>query len=179
MITIIDMSSLPRDLRNKIPISIRAFKNTYELSELPVDIRRLVEGYYGETSEVKYKHVYDFTPELTEYGDFKPIESIQDLVIEYLQNYLMILPNQYPFDAEFGCNLKKYILKKDTTLNSELLSGEVELLISNIARDIDVAIDVLEFNLYKNNEDLNIGMVYYFYIKLDIEGVIKEIKIAM
>jgi len=139
---IINLSTLPQDILQQIPLSIRTFKKLYAWYELPSDIQELIKTYYDSTPSIKYSNVYDFIPTISRYSDFTTIENKVDLVVEYLKNYLLILPESYPFDPNFGCRLKYHLQTKDTNLRQTLISAEIDNLINILTVQFDIPITI-------------------------------------
>ena len=138
----IDLTTLPIDIFRQIPLSIRSYQDEYEMSELPVTIQALIRSYQDSTPEITYKTVYDLKPMISEYSDFKIIDNIGDLTLEYLKNYLMILPEAYPFDPEFGSRLKFQLQTRDTSLRQTIISAEIDNIVAVITAEVGSQIQI-------------------------------------
>ena len=158
----INLSTLPLEIKKKIPISIRALKSEYELNELPSPIRRLVQNYLEESISVQYPVVFDVLPKPSEYGDFKVIKDVKTLVLEYLKNYFLTMPEDYPFDSKFGSRLKRYLQTKDTTLRKQLVENEIDNIVNIIKAELEQDIRVENIKIISvgtgTNTDYNITL---------------------
>lgn len=144
---LITISSLPKEIQKQIPLSIKVFKDTYELSELPPKIQYLIKNYINNVPDTQYNLLFDFSPEFSDFGDFRTINSVVDLVIEYIKNYLIIIPGAYPFDPSFGCTLKYHLQTRDTETRKTLIAAEV-------SRVVDVIKSVVSAQIYVESVDI-------------------------
>lgn len=164
---IINLESLPLEIYNKIPISIKTYKKEYELSELPYDIQRLINN-ITQKKEINYSNkVYDFKPEISEYGDYTVISNLKQLVIEYCVNYLRLLLGEYPFNGAVGSNVKKLLQKKDTTTQRLFLTEELERMVRSLAGNIDSKINIKNFKVQRSEGNKKTD--YDLIIILDID----------
>jgi hypothetical protein len=155
---IINLDSLPLNIYNKIPINIKTYKKEYELSELPKDIQQLISTYHKEET-INYKETtYEFEPIISEFGDFNTISNLKELVLKYAMSYLYTMKGDYPFNGSVGSNIKKFIQKKDTTLQKLYLTEELSNMVTSFAESVDKSIKVQNFNVYKNS---NTSIVEY------------------
>jgi len=166
----VKISELPLNVQSKIPYSIRTYKDEYELEDLPSTIRNIIEEYFGHTAEIQYESVFDCIPGLSEYGDFLTIETIKTLVLEYLQNYFMVFPEDYPFDPNFGSRLKKYLHMRDTSLQQTLINNEVQNIVRVISSDLDILIQIEEVKIVPISKDSHVD--YTISIKVKIGDVL-------
>ena len=104
----------------------------------------MLDNYLKRTPEVEYKIAFDALPQVSEYGDLRTIQNVISLVVEYLKNYFMIFPEDYPFDPYFGSRLKRYLQMKDTSLQQTLINNEVQNVITALSGDLNVNIQVEE-----------------------------------
>lgn len=150
----IDFSDLPSDILAKIPYSLRCAGDEHTISELPNDVQYIIREYlYTITQKMDYRAVYDFQPEVSVYGDFDVFKSKKDLVKHYLYNYLAIFIGSYPWDSNFGCNLKQQLQTKDASLRQTLVANEISLIINVIRNDTDSKITVTNLKIQKNTTD--------------------------
>jgi hypothetical protein len=147
----IKISELDYSIQKQIPISIRTFKDEYDLNELPPSIKLIVKDYLNKEKDINYKQLYDFNPSLSKNGDAEPITDIYDLVCEYFKNYLNITVNEYPFDCNFGCKLKHYLHKLDTSVQETLITSEVEKIAAQLSEELSIPIDLVTIDLEKSN----------------------------
>ena len=151
------ISNLPLSIQNQIPYSIKSYKDEYNLSELPHTLQYIIKSYLERQVTVDYKRIYDFKPIISEYNDFKVIDSISDLIKEYLKVIFQVEPGSYPFEPSFGSQLKRYIHKMDTSVQKMLINNEVNNIINFISRDLDILISVKDVSLKKiNTMDLHV-----------------------
>jgi len=165
----IDITTLPKEIQKRLPLSIRTFSTTYELEQLPIRIQHLIRNYYSTLPDIQYNVLFDFAPEASEYGDFKGFTNVVDLVVEYLKNYFNILPGAYPFDPTFGCTLKNHLQMRDTATRQTLVAAE-------IGRIIDLIRTLLDVNIYVQSIDIQPTSVgAYTEFNVNINLIINEV----
>lgn len=150
-ITNVKISELPPSVQLEIPLSVRSYKDEYEISELPFDVQFLIEEYLKREELVEYDFILDAKPNSSPYGDFEIISNVHDLVLEYLKNYFMVGPFDYPFDPTFGSRLKFQIHKLDTSIRQSIISNEVSNIVKILSEDIDIPITVTELSIEKSS----------------------------
>ncbi len=164
---IINLKTLPLSIYKKIPLSIKTLKDEYDLDDLPYSVQKLILD-INQQKEIDYKDsVYDFQPQITELGDFKPIENLKILVVDYMYNYLHTLLGEYPFNCLVGSNVKKLLQKKDTTIQKLYMSEELNRMIMSFGTTIDKNIKLKTFDLSK--KDHNVYVEYTYTIELIID----------
>ncbi len=141
------ISELPLSIQNRIPMSIRGFKDIYDLSDLPSKEQDIIKDYLIKTPDIDYVKVYDIVPTISKTSDLEVISVYKDLILEYLKNYLNILPGEYPFDPSFGCTLKKQLHTKDTELRKTLINTEINNIVDVLSNDMNVSIDVSNISI--------------------------------
>lgn len=172
----INISELPRDVQSKIPYSIRTYKDEYELEELPVAIRTIIQKYIELKNTVTYNSVFDCTPGVSEYGDFHVVQNLKNLILEYLKNYFLTFPEDYPFDPTFGSKLKTYLHMRDTSLQQTFISNEVRNIINVIKADLGVLITIEDVKISPIN---NIASTdYQIEIKVKINDSIATLTVT-
>lgn len=169
----IKLSSLPLSIYNKIPLSIKTYKDEYELSDLPYDIQKLVSSYSPEKTLTYTNTVYDFDPQISSYGDLYTISNLRNLVIQYMSNYLRILNGEYPFNGDVGSSVKLLLQKKDTTIQNLYMTEELDNMIRSFGNNIDSKITVNNFNITKSSN--GVSSVYNLNISLNIDDVTTNI----
>lgn len=169
----VKLDSLPVEVYKRIPLSIKTYKNEYELEELPYDIQNLIESYFNKKELIYTNKVYDFTPTISEYGDFGTITNLRALIIEYMINYLRTLVGEYPFNGSVGSNVKRLLQKKDTTIQRLFMTEELNNMIRSFGPNIDQKISVSNFNITKSSN--NISLEYNLYIDLKIDDISTQI----
>jgi hypothetical protein len=138
----VDLSTLPITIRRQIPLSLRSYKDVHVLEELPVIIQYLIRDYFEKALSINYDVSFDIQPDISKYSDFKSIDNVSDLVVEYLKNYLLILPETYPWDPYFGSKLKYQIQTRDTTLRQTLTSAEINNIVKTVSTEVGADVDV-------------------------------------
>jgi len=149
----INLDSLPLEIYKKIPLNIKTYKKEYELSELPYDIQNLIRGVNEEKTITYTDTVYDFEPIVSEFGDFDVIDSLRELVLKYMINYLYTSKGDYPFNGSVGSNVRKFIQTRDTTVRKLYLTEELNNMIQSFGTSIDQSIEVKDFKVTKNGND--------------------------
>lgn len=171
------ISELPLSVQNKIPISIRTYKDEYELEELPPTIRELISPYLEKQQEINYDLVYSVNPEISEYGDLRTINNLYDLVTNYLVNYFLTLPGDYPFDATFGSKLKYHLQTRDTNLRNTLITNEVNRVVGVVSKDLKVNIEVADLEIQPISYGASVD--YNIFIKLLINDNPRNINLSI
>ena len=168
--TIVDLNKLPKSIISKIPYSIRAFKNIYNINTLPLEIQYLIRDYLETQNEINYDNtVYDFIPIITEYGDLTPINDKKILVLEYLKNYLQILKGSYPFDIHFGSALKNQLQTRDTSIRKMLISNEIVNITNILSRTHNIEIIIKTIDI-QNISHLD-RVEYYVKIVIAVDKI--------
>jgi len=176
---IVDLSKLPSTVLSKLPYSIKTHKQIYDLNELPFDIQYILQEYLNAKSEsVYYDLVLDATPEISEYGDFKVIDNLFDLITEYIKNYIQIQPGDYPFDPNFGSKLKRYIQTLDKKVQNQLISKEIENIVRMLTIDIKADIKILDFSTLKTSST-GLDVEYSFKIRLKVNNSVRDLTMTM
>lgn len=170
------LSELPKTIQNQIPYSIRTYKDNYELIELPVSVRNIIEKYLKHKTDVNYGTVFDCIPSISEYGDFTTVTNVRELVLEYLKNYFLTFPEDYPFDPYFGSRLKKYLHMRDTSLQQTFISNEVSNIVSVISADLGILVEIEDINITPINRESHID--YKIVIKVKINEKISTLTIG-
>jgi hypothetical protein len=168
----VDLSSLDINILKQLPLSLQLEKSIVELSDLPNGVQQLIiSNNIKETSTEIYRpvNIIDITFNRSKYNDVEILETKRKAIIEYIKNYLQTMRGSYPFDPEFGSELKKYLQVKNSTLQQSLLDAELKKFIDVIndsfrenVRIISTSIvpvnmlDHIEYNLsirFSINED--------------------------
>lgn len=140
----VDLSKLPIAIRRQIPLSLRSYKDVHVFEELPVTVQYIIKNYFEKELPVNYNVVFDIKPQISKYSDFESFDNLTDLISEYLKNYLLILPESYPWDPEFGCRLKYQVQTRDLNLRKTLISSEINNIVKVVAAEIGAKIDVMD-----------------------------------
>jgi hypothetical protein len=160
----IDISKLPPTILRQLPVSLRTYKSVYEFEQLPARIQNILKNYLEETPKITYSNILDLRPDISEYSDFQTIDNYNDLVAEYIKNYLQVLPGTYPFDPTFGCRLRQQIQTKDTNLRRTLITSEIDNIILAITTDLNANIKVTNLSIVPVSE----GAYTEFNVKIEL-----------
>jgi len=173
---IINIKTLPVDIKNKLPITILASKKeSFYLSEFPSDIQYILYDYIqNQPQTIKYSNaVRDLTPKVTMYNDLSPL-NIKQTIIEYFRNYIYVEKGSYPFDVTFGTNIKKLLQTKDIKTIQTLLSNELQNIIISLTNDYHIPIKIIDANLIKNYSNTNDSTLMSEYMLQLIISVMNE-----
>lgn len=175
---IININNLPEHIRSKLPFSILTFKDEYHLSELPFDIQYDIKDYLTTNNSISYSSVLDIVSEVSEYGDFKIVSNIYDLVCLYIKNYLMIQEETYPHDPYFGSKLKEQLQTKDTKLKNTFINNEIDKIVNKVSDDLNINVSVEDIDIF-NTSSTGMDVIYNINIKLNINEVEKNLKVSI
>ena len=140
----INFNNLPKDILQKIPLSLRISKDIHNFKDLPSEIQYLLSNYkLNTTNENNYTNVLDLQPDISIYNDFKTIQNVKELAIEYLMNHLKVLTGSFPYDVSIGSSLKYHLQTKDTSLRNTLVSNELNLIIDAVTNKYKLDIRVI------------------------------------
>ncbi len=146
----IKFSELPKDVLVKIPFSLRTSGDEHIMSQLPPDVQYIIQKYLDfQVDEITYENTFDVKPEVSIYSDLVTFNSVKELIIHYLKNYLMVSLGSYPFDCQFGCALKRQLQTKDTALRSALVGNEIGLVAGVLGDDYNMNVRVTDVNISK------------------------------
>lgn len=150
---LVKLSTLPEEIRDKIPISMLLEKDEYELSALPPEIQGLVIDFMlDKPSDISYSGgLYDFRPRETPYNDLEPLD-LKSAVIEYFKNYISVSKGSYPFDVTYGTEIRKYLQMKDISLVKTLLSNELKNIVDALSNTYNLNIKILSSRIMKNDD---------------------------
>jgi len=70
----------------------------------------------------------DYTSDAGIYGDWEELTSLTSTILEYIKNWFKTPVGSYPYDVEFGSNLKSVLHTKDTLLQKQLLRNELNVI---------------------------------------------------
>jgi hypothetical protein len=173
----VDISKLPKEILDQIPRSIKSYRNLYELDELPSPIQYLIRDYIEKLKQINYDLVFDIVPQISEYGDFRALKTVDETVITYIKNFFQTMVGDYPFDASIGTLLKKYLHSKDTESSKQLIEAEIQMILLVISADLGV-------NVVLNSVDITpISMgaytEYTVYIDISISNKSKLLNITV
>lgn len=173
----VTLTDLPLKIQQQLPMSIRSYKNIYDVDELPPRERDIIRDYLTKVVDVAYGRVFDVKPKISKYADLQTLETVKDTIGEYLRNYFFTAPTDYPFDPLFGCKLKYYIQTRDTALRKTLISEEVNKVVGVLATDLKIPIIVESVtispqnNIVSTSYDISISLIVNGenHIKLEME----------
>ena len=164
---IIDITSLTPEYLNKIPISILLGlkNNLLDIEKLPIEIAYEFRNINFQKNLDPYidKDAIDLTPEFSVYTDFKVINKKNLAIIEYVKNFLKVDKGTYPFDIEFGTNIKHILQQLDINTARVAISEELKKLTEAItfafSTPVIINVSSLDFEEYET----------YLNYKLSIE----------
>ena len=174
----VTITELPLDIQNQIPLSLRTYKNEYTLSQLPFDIQLLIEDYIQNKKEVNYDIILDCKPNTSKYGDLTIIDNVHDLVLEYLRNYFMITPNDYPFDSKFGSRLKYYLQTPDRSMQETLVTNEINTIANTVSSDLGVDVTIENINIGRSSQTGG-DIEYNVSISVSINNSLYDLVLSM
>ena len=148
---LIKISQLPAEIQQQIPLSIRAFKDEYELSELPPSVQNLILSSQTNETQISYDTLFDVTPEPSVHGDTITFDNIFDLVVNYISNYLITAKGQFPFDTEHGSRLREYVNIKDTVTRKNMISQEINNIVNIVSVDTKIPIKVKSISIQEQS----------------------------
>jgi hypothetical protein len=138
----VNLTTLPINIQRQIPLSLRSYKDVHVFEELPVTIQYIIRDYFEKYISVNYPVSFDLKPQISKYNDYVSFDNLTDLLSEYLKNYLLVLPETYPFDPYFGSRLKYQVQTRDLNLRQTLISSEINNIVKAVATEINADIDV-------------------------------------
>lgn len=138
----VNLTTLPISIQRQIPLSLRSYKDVHVFEELPVTIQYIIKDYFEKDVSVDYPVSFDIKPQISKYNDYVSFDNLTDLISEYLKNYLLILPETYPFDPYFGSRLKYQVQTRDLNLRQTLITSEINNIVNAIAAEINADVDV-------------------------------------
>ena len=165
---LININEIPKQLVNKIPLSIRLSlkDNILDTNKLPYEIAyefRNLE-YDEPTTPYINNDLVDLKPNFSVYSDFENITDKSVAVLEYMKNYLLIGKGEYPFDPSFGNDLKKYINITESNTRDTLLKEELRN-IKNVAQKVfNIPINIKKFEVKRTNMGASIAYVLDLYV---------------
>lgn len=172
----VNIKKIPKEIRDKLPYSLKTYKDEYLVEELPFPVQNMLEYYFEREKGLSLDLILDCYPDISDKGDFRSVDNTIELVLEYLKNYLQISPGTYPFDPIFSCNLKKYIQRLDTNVQSMFITNEVKNLIKAISDDLKVKVELLDFNLERASIS-GLSVEYNFMIKIKVNDAVRSLSL--
>ncbi len=165
----VKLSDLDLSVYKQIPLSIRLNNDIVEVESLPIEIQYIINKGYKKPEVDLYKSqdIFDIKFDISVYNDMQVLYSKKETLIEYIKNYLLTTKGKYPFDPEFGNNLKKYLQTKDTILRQKLLSNELTSIVSLINNSFNSNIQVENSALLPY--DFGDHVEYALQLKIKIE----------
>lgn len=165
---LITISTLPKELKNKIPLSIRlnAKNDILNTDELPFEIAYEFRNYKEVTQPTPFSDntTIDLKPNFSVYTDFESITDKSKVVLEYIKNYILIGKGEYPFDPEFGNEIRKYLNVTESNTRHTLLNEEFRK-IKNIAIGLfNIPITIKNFQVKKVDYGSHIGYAMDLFI---------------
>jgi hypothetical protein len=142
---IVNIQELPIEIKSKLPITLQLLTTPIELTKLPIEVQYLLTKNKIKKNTINPynpKNVYETDFVFSIYNDFKIFKYRKDSLIFYLQNYFLTPKGSYPFDPEFGNELKKHLQTKDTSLRNLYLQNELKNIVSVINESFRASVKV-------------------------------------
>jgi len=175
----IDLLSLDVSIRNQLPLSLQLETAPVELNALPVNIQKLIND---NVKSIIYADVYrpiniiDLTFKKSNYNDIEFITSKRKAIIEYIQNFLLTPKGSYPFDPEFGTEIKNFLHVKNSLLQQSLLDSELKNISNVLSDSFNEEINILSSTMIPYNLLDRIEYVLDIRFSIDEEEIIFRIK---
>lgn len=167
----IKFSELPKSVLIQIPFSLRTSGDKHVMSELPSDVQYIIQKYLDfQVDEITYENTFDVKPEVSVYNDLVTFDSVKDLIIHYLKNYLLVSLGSYPFDCQFGCLLKKQLQTKDTSLRSALVGNEIGLIAGVLGDDYNMDVRITNIDIAKTETSTHTEYNATIIVEIDDES---------
>jgi len=141
------ISELPPKIQEQLPVSIRTYSDEYYLDELPAKYQEIIRNSLKLEIPVTYTKGFDCIPKISKYSDLAITSTVKDTIVQYLKNYFLTVPGQYPFDPNFGCKLKWHLQAKDTQIRKLMITEEINKVISVMTSDLGLPISVLGISI--------------------------------
>jgi hypothetical protein len=165
---LIQLQELPRDIINKIPMSLRINKTELDISNLSPYLRYLLIPFVEVKEEYQsQKLIYDLIPNISVYSDLETINTKKKLVVEYLKNFILTSKKSYPFDPEAGSILKELLQTKNDSIKKTLFSNELSRIVNEIKSIFSIPVVINSYNL--NEVDYGVYAGYTLAIDMTIE----------
>jgi hypothetical protein len=145
---LINIQELPNEIKSKLPITLQLYQKPIELTKLPIEVQYLLtKNKTKKVAESPYnpKNIYETDFVFSIYNDFKIFPTRKQSIIFYLQNYLLTSKGTYPFDPEFGNELKKQLQTKDTSLRNMYIQNELKNIVSVINESFGTNVTVTSY----------------------------------
>lgn len=142
---IIDFSSLPVEIKDKLPLSLQLETGFKELTDLPPYIQKLIiDNSITKSNNTNIiKNLIDVSYESSVYDDIKVLKTKRESLIDYIRNYLLTSKGTYPFDPSFGNLLKTHLQTRDTSLRETLIDSELKSIITIINESFNTGVEVI------------------------------------
>ncbi|MEO5348938.1 MAG: hypothetical protein H7836_04770 [Magnetococcus sp. YQC-3] len=175
--TIINLNTLDKSVKEKIPLSLRMAKSELVLEELPLPVQYIIKNNLVFSGDSIYTpdDFYDVKPTITLYNDCKLIQSKKEVVKEYLLNYFNTRKGAYPFDPEFGNTLHLHLQTKDTSLRETLVSNELTSIVDLINRSFNFNVNVVSASAYPR--DIGGAVEYYLDLTVEVEDEVIRLQV--
>jgi hypothetical protein len=176
---IIKIEDLPKELYKKIPMTIKLKGGIFDTVLLPKYLEYEILNYINDQIILETyipEDTKDLVPKLSIYNDMMFMRTSEEAILEYFKNYLLTPKGSYPFDPEFGSELKQQLQKKDDTIRELLIRNELTKVIYLLTGSFeDFEIVLVDHEIFKR--DTNGGVEYFMKIKVRITDDIYDITV--
>lgn len=167
---LLQLDNIPNDILEKIPLSIRLNSNgIIDTNNLPIEVLYELRNLEFEPKYNNYieNSTIDLMPNFNSYSDFSSLDSKKEAIKEYIKNFLLTDIGAYPFDPEFGTNLKRYINKLDTPTIKTLVHNELINIVNNISLSFNIPVKLknIIFKEVHGNLYNSYNMKLFLYIE--------------
>lgn len=143
---IIDLQTLSQSIKDQLPLSLQLQTDPIDIINLPLNIQHLIlNSTHTQFVSELYRpiNIIDGDFVISPYNDFTISTSKRSAIIGYIKNYLLTPKGSYPFDPEFGNNLKRHLQTRDTSLREVLLTAEMKAIVNTIRDSFSLDIQIL------------------------------------
>jgi hypothetical protein len=142
----IDVSSLDTSVKDQLPLTLQIEEVPINLADLPPHIQKLiverqVNSVVGNT--VLQSNIVDASFDKSVYNDVKTYDTVKSAVVDYIKHYLLTSKGTYPFDPDFGNELKKHLQTRDTSLRQILLESELHAIVEIVNNSFSINVSII------------------------------------
>lgn len=182
---LVNLKNIPKEILNKIPISIRinSKNNELDIEYLPLDLKYLLKDFISsndkkQSESQNLKTVKDIRPKISVYSDFETIENTNEIVVEYLKNYLMTRTGDFPFDPKYGCSFLDHLNMTDNQTKKTFIATEISNAVAIISDMFEKDIKIKDSQIGMTGTNDGIGIKYFFKFLVVIDDYSQELLIS-
>jgi hypothetical protein len=156
----IDIPSLDTSIKEQLPLTLQIEESPIHLTDLPPHIQKLIIERQVDSlvsTPFSQSNIVDASFDKSVYNDVKTFNTVKSAIIEYIRYYLLTPKGTYPFDPEFGNELKKHLQTRDTSLRKLLLESELHSIVEIINNSFSMNVSILGSKLtpIESNEKID------------------------